>query len=102
MLGEDYRPGPSLPLHVQPLKLQFGEMLELYAGGERAAHLDPSQFNKARSAMVFQHSVADRAARIGKRGPFCADALAPSRLWLCANLPWSQAILSIWIAVVDA
>jgi len=32
MLDEHYQPGPSLPLHVQPLKLQFGDMIELYDG----------------------------------------------------------------------
>lgn len=32
MLDEHYRPGSSLPLHVQPLKLQFGDMIELYDG----------------------------------------------------------------------
>jgi len=32
MLNEHYQPGPSLPLHVQPLKLQFGDMIELYEG----------------------------------------------------------------------
>ncbi len=36
MLDEHFQPGLSLPLSVQPLKLRFGEMIELYDGrGER-------------------------------------------------------------------
>lgn len=31
MLDDHYQPGPSLPLHVQPLKLQFGDMIEIYS-----------------------------------------------------------------------
>ena len=31
MLDENYLPGPSLPPHVQPLGLQFGDMIELYS-----------------------------------------------------------------------
>jgi hypothetical protein len=30
MLDATFRPGPSLPLHVKPLKLRFGEAIELY------------------------------------------------------------------------
>jgi hypothetical protein len=30
MLDEHFLPGPSLPVHIQPLKLRFGEMIELY------------------------------------------------------------------------
>jgi hypothetical protein len=29
MLDENYRPGPQLPLQIKPLKLQFGDMIEL-------------------------------------------------------------------------
>jgi len=32
LLDEHFQPGPSLPLHVPQLKLQFGEMVELYDG----------------------------------------------------------------------
>ncbi len=31
MLDEQYQPGPSLPLRIQPLQLQFGDMIELYS-----------------------------------------------------------------------
>jgi hypothetical protein len=32
LLDENFQPGPSLPVNVQPLRLQFGEMVELYNG----------------------------------------------------------------------
>ena len=30
MLDQHYRPGPSLPFHIQPLTIRFGEMVEVY------------------------------------------------------------------------
>jgi hypothetical protein len=30
MLDPSFKPGPSLPLHIKPLKLRFGEAIELY------------------------------------------------------------------------
>jgi hypothetical protein len=34
MLDDSYQPGPALPFQAQPLKLQFGDMIELYDGRE--------------------------------------------------------------------
>jgi hypothetical protein len=30
MLDEHFLPGPSLPVHFQPLTLRFGEIIEFY------------------------------------------------------------------------
>jgi hypothetical protein len=32
MLDERFQPGPSLPVHIKPLKLRFGETIEVYDG----------------------------------------------------------------------
>jgi hypothetical protein len=38
MLDAHYEPGPSLPLDVKPVKLQFGDMIELYAAPLTTGH----------------------------------------------------------------
>lgn len=38
MLDEHFKPGPTLPVHIDPLKLRFGEALELW--DRQSAHLD--------------------------------------------------------------
>jgi len=30
MLDASFQPGPSLPVHITPLKLRFGEAIEVY------------------------------------------------------------------------
>ena len=38
MLDEHFQPGPTLPVHVEPLKLRFGEAFELW--DRQSSHLD--------------------------------------------------------------